>query len=67
MSVTHPQLAFPTLRLLPFSSGAKVKLTVAHDKQIDTENGKSLADTVIRVLEHSLHDSRIDLDQHYSG
>lgn len=49
---------------LPFPKWSK--LTVAHDKQIDAKDSKALADAVIRVLEHSLHDSRVDLDQHDS-
>lgn len=34
---------------------------VADDKQVDTEQGESLADAVVGVLEFPLHDGAVDL------
>jgi hypothetical protein len=34
-----------------------INFTIAHDKQEDTQNRKSLAYAVIRILEFKLHDS----------
>ena len=41
-------------------------LTVTHDEEINSQNSKALANTIIRVLELALHDSSEDLDEHDS-
>ena len=42
-------------------------LTVHDDKQVDSQNSKSLSNFVVGVLELSLHDCRIDLDDNHSS
>lgn len=36
--------------------------TIANHKKIDAKNGESLSDTVIRILEASLHHRSVDFD-----
>jgi hypothetical protein len=41
------------------------ELTIAHNKQIDAQKGKSLSNFVVSVLEFTLHDGRVDFgDDH---
>jgi hypothetical protein len=42
-------------------------LTVCDDKEIDSQNSEALADFIVGILELSLHDRRIDLDDHDSS
>lgn len=39
-----------------------VRLTICHDKQIDSQDGESLSDLVVCVLEFALHDGGVDFD-----
>jgi hypothetical protein len=44
-----------------------IVLTIHDDKQIDSQNSEALADLVVGILEFSLHDCRIDFDDHDSS
>lgn len=43
------------------------RLTIAKGKDVDTENGKALANAVVRVLKLTLHDGGVDLGHDHPG